>query len=76
MIPWAIAPQDPLSMGFPKQEYWGALPFPSPGDLLYPGTEPGSPPLEGRCFTTEPPGNSPVGNRIVVIPLVILAGEN
>ena len=22
-----------MSMGFPKQEYWSALPFPSPGDL-------------------------------------------
>ena len=25
--------QDPLSMGFPKQEYWRGWPFPSPGDL-------------------------------------------
>ena len=23
----------PLSMGFPRQEYWNGLPFPSPGDL-------------------------------------------
>ena len=28
--------QVPLSMGFPRQEYWGGLPFPSPGDLPNP----------------------------------------
>ena len=27
----------PLSMGFPRQEYWSGLPFPSPGDHLDPG---------------------------------------
>ena len=27
----------PLSMGFPRQEYWRELPFPSPGDLPDPG---------------------------------------
>ena len=31
--------QAPLSMGFPRQEYWNGLPFPSPGDLLDPGIE-------------------------------------
>ena len=35
--PWTIACQAPLSMGFPRQEYWSGLPFPSPGDLLNPG---------------------------------------
>ena len=29
-IPWTIACQAPLSMGFPRQECWGGLPFPSP----------------------------------------------
>ena len=33
VIPWTIAPQAPLSMGFPRQEYWSGLPFPSPEDL-------------------------------------------
>ena len=32
-------------MEFSRQEYWSALPFPSPGDLLDPGIEPTSPPL-------------------------------
>ena len=31
----------PLSMGFSRQEYWSGLPFPSSGDLPYPGKEPG-----------------------------------
>ena len=34
--PWTIAYQAPLSMGFPRQEYWSGLPFPSPGDLPNP----------------------------------------
>ena len=38
-------PQAPLSMGFPRQEYWGGLPFLPPGDLPDPGTEPTSPAL-------------------------------
>ena len=33
------------SKGFFRQEYWSGLPFPSPGDLLDPGIEPGSPAL-------------------------------
>ena len=31
--------------GFSRQEYWSGLPLPSPGDLLNPGIEPGSPAL-------------------------------
>ena len=52
--PWTVAlcNQSPLSMGFPRQEYWSELPFPSPGDLLDPGIEPASPALEGAFFTT------------------------
>ena len=34
--PWIVAHQAPLSMGFPKQEYWSGLPFYSPGDLPNP----------------------------------------
>ena len=48
-----------LSAGFSRQEYWSGLPYPSPGDLSDPGTEPespASPALAGRFFTTEPPG--------------------
>ena len=34
VTPWTIAHLAPLSMGFPRQEYWSRLLFPSPGDLL------------------------------------------
>ena len=44
--------------GFPKQENWSELPFPSPGDLPYPGIEPASPALADRFFITLPPGKS------------------
>ena len=39
---WAVASQAPLSMRFSRQEYWGGLPLPSPGDLPDPGIEPAS----------------------------------
>ena len=53
--PWTVACQDPLSKGFPRQEYWSGLPFPSPEELPNPGIEPVSPVLAGGFFTTEPP---------------------
>ena len=40
---WTIARQAPLSLGFPRQEYWSGVPFPSPGDLPDPGVVSGSP---------------------------------
>ena len=33
---WTVALQAPLSMGFPREEYWSRLPFPSPKDLSNP----------------------------------------
>ena len=51
-----IAHQASLSMGFPRQEYWSGLPFPSPGDLPDLGIKPTSLALSGRFFITEPPG--------------------
>ena len=42
MTPWTVAPQAPLSMGSPRQEYRSGLPFPSPGDLPDPGIKPTS----------------------------------
>ena len=55
-IPWTVALQALLSLGFPRQEYWSGLTFPPPGDLPNPGIEPVSPTLAGGLFTTEPPG--------------------
>ena len=46
VTPWTAAHQAPLSMGFPRHEYWSGLPFPSPGDLHNPGVKPKSPVLQ------------------------------
>ena len=57
--PWTVAGQVPLSMGFPKQEYWSRLSFPPSEDLTDPGIElssPASPTLAGRFLTTLPTG--------------------
>ena len=45
-------------MEFSRQEYWSGVPFPSPGDLPNPRTEPGSPTLQADALPWEPPGNS------------------
>ena len=46
-IPWTVTYQIPLSMGFPRQEYWSGLPFPSPGNPPNPRIKPTSPALAG-----------------------------
>ena len=50
---WTVTHQAPLSMGFPRQEHWSGLPFPSPG------MEPGSPVLRADSLLTKPSGKSP-----------------
>ena len=61
VTPWTVAPQAPLSMGFSRQESWGGLPRPPPGDLPNLGIKSGFPALRARFFSSEPPGkpNSP-----------------
>ena len=54
-VTWTVARQAPLSMRFPKQEYWSGVTFPSPGVLPDPGIEPTSVASVGWFFTTEPP---------------------
>ena len=54
VTPRTVTFQAPVSMGFPRQEYWSGLPFPSPGDLPDPGIKLASPALAGGFFTTEP----------------------
>ena len=54
-IPWTIACQAPLSMGFFRWEYWSGFPCPPPGDLSGPEIKSmalRSPALAGRFFTT------------------------
>ena len=41
------------SLGFSRQEYWGGLPFPSPGDLPDPGIELESPALQADSLTSD-----------------------
>ena len=55
-IPWTIAHQAPLSMGFPRQEYWSELPCPPPEDLPNPGIKPRSLGLQADPLLSEPPG--------------------
>ena len=53
---WAEVRKTPLSMRFPRQEYWSGFPFPPPGDFLYPGIEPvflNSLAVAGGFFTTK-----------------------
>ena len=63
VTPWTVAHQAPLSMGFPRQEYWSRLLLPSSEDLPDPGTEITSPALAGRFFTAESPGKPQSGNE-------------
>ena len=53
VTPWTVACQAPLSMEFPKQEYWSGLLCPSLGDLPNPGIEPWSPALQADTLLTE-----------------------
>ena len=48
--PWTVAHQTSLSMGFPRQEYWSGLPFPSPGYLPDSRIEPESPTWQADFF--------------------------
>ena len=54
--PMDCSRQAPLSMGFPRQEYWSGLPFPLPGDLPDPGIKPRSSALQADTLPSEPPG--------------------
>ena len=52
--PWTVACQAPLSVGFPRQEYWSGLPFPSLGTLPDPGIKHRSPTLQADSLPYEP----------------------
>ena len=54
-IPWTIAHQAPLSVGFSRQEYQSGLPFLSPEDLSDPEIETISPALQTGSLPSEPP---------------------
>ena len=58
VTPWTVAHQAPLSMEFPRQEYWSGLPFPSPGDLPNPRVELRSRALQADSLPSQPPGTT------------------
>ena len=62
--PWIVTCQAPLAMWFPRQECWSGLPFPHPGHLPVPETEPTSPVLAGRFLTAETSGKIPMHNPL------------
>ena len=56
---WTVTCQAPLSMRFPRREYWSGEPVPSPEDLPDSGIEPASPvspAFADGFFTTGLPG--------------------
>ena len=54
VILWTVSYWAPLSVEFSKQVYWSGLPFPSPGDLPDPRTEPRSAAPQADSLPTEP----------------------
>ena len=55
--PCTVGRRNSLSLGFPMQQYWSGVPFPTPGGLPNPGIEPTclvSPAIAGRMFTNRP----------------------
>ena len=52
--PMDCSPPGSSVRGILQQEYWSGLSFPSPGDLLNPGIEPGSPALQADSLPSEP----------------------
>ena len=53
---WTVALKAPLSMGFPRQECWSGLLFPSLGGLPNPEIKPISPALQADSLPSDPPG--------------------
>ena len=54
VIPWTVPHQAPLCLGFPRQEYWSGLPFPTQRDLPNPGIEAASPAVAGGSLPLNP----------------------
>ena len=67
--PWPVACQVPLSMGFPRQEYWSGLSFPIPGNLPDSGIELMSSAMAGKFFTSESP-EKPIYSSFILTFLV------
>ena len=72
--PWTVAHQTPLSLGFYRQEYWSGLPFPSPGDLPNPRTEPVS--LASSALQTDSLPCEPLEKPIPLATINLLLSES
>ena len=71
VTPCPVAHQDPLPMGFSRQEYWSRLPCPPPRDLPDPGIKPTSllsPDWQLSSLPLVPPGK-PSNQLIMTISL-------
>ena len=71
VIPWTVARQAPLSMGFSRQEFWNGLLSPPPGDLPDPGIKPMSPmssALQADSLLAEPSGKPSNKGYVFTIP--------
>ena len=66
-MPWTVAQQAPLSMGFSRQEYWSGLPLPTPGNISDPEIKTGAPPSMSPAFQVDSLQLSHQGSPIVVI---------
>ena len=73
VTPWTVAHQAPLSIGFPRKEYWSGLSFPSQGDLPDPGIKPVFPALQADFFTVELPGKPGISIYILLLLLLLLS---
>ena len=62
VIPQTVTHQDPLSMGFPRQEYWSGLHFLLQGNLPNPGIKPTSPTCQADSLPLSHLGSVPVIN--------------
>ena len=69
---WIVAHQTPLSMGFPRQEHWNGLPFPSTGDL----PNPAPPTFAGGFFINKPPGKSFCIIRLKIVKISVYSHIN
>ena len=61
VIPWTVAHQAPLYMGFPRQEHWNVLPFPSLGNLHEAGIKLRTPVSHADSLPSELPGQPAKG---------------
>ena len=67
VTPWTVARQAPLFTGFSRQEYWNGLPFPSPGDLPSPRSEPRSPRCRQTPYSLSHQGSHRLSRRILKV---------